>query len=42
MKQQASRFVFSMHQQVHLLEAAAIFSFMGKDPTFLPEDRRRF
>ena len=31
--------VLSKHQQVQLLEAAAILSFMGKDPTSLPEDR---
>jgi len=37
---EASKFVLTKHQQVQLLEpAAAILSFMGKDPTSLPEDR---
>jgi len=35
----ASKFVLSKYQQVQLLEAAAILSFMGKDPTSLPKDR---
>ncbi|KAF8811177.1 hypothetical protein BYT27DRAFT_7184553 [Phlegmacium glaucopus] len=36
---EASKFVLSKHQQVQLLEAAAILSFMGKQPASLPEDR---
>ncbi|KAF5309059.1 hypothetical protein D9619_013585 [Psilocybe cf. subviscida] len=36
---EASKFVLSKHQQVQLLEAAAILSYMGTPSTSLPEDR---
>ncbi|KJA22525.1 hypothetical protein HYPSUDRAFT_651698 [Hypholoma sublateritium FD-334 SS-4] len=36
---EASKFVLSKHQQVQLLEAATILSFMGTTSTSLPDDR---
>ncbi|KAF9531426.1 hypothetical protein CPB83DRAFT_833554 [Crepidotus variabilis] len=39
---EASKFVLSKHQQVQLLEAATILSFMGDGATSLPEDRSQW
>ncbi|KAF9476256.1 hypothetical protein BDN70DRAFT_185809 [Pholiota conissans] len=36
---EASKFVLSKHQQVQLLEAATILSYMGTSSTSLPDDR---